>query len=227
MKEIDAISLRGLSIFRNISEEHLSMVIENSLQHWVPADTLIMEEGTICDYLFVIIHGMVDLFTRQGERETTLTVLRPFRAFVLASAVGRLPCVQSARTLEPTYVLQVPAEVLKKLLNQDFEFTKAVARELSVSYGCVSIELKNQKLRTGVERLANWIVRTHSFAGDENRLVLPFDKRTLASRIGMTPENLSRSLSQLNKHGVSISGRELKITDYGALVKLARVGVSC
>ena len=224
MREVDTFNLRGLSIFRNISESDLVDVIVASTQEWVPERTVIMEEGRIPEYLFVIIRGSIDLFTNQGDRESTLTVLHSPRAFILAAVIGGIPAVQSARTLEPSYIVKVPAKVLKDLLNKNLEFAKAVARELSVSYGCVSIELKNQKLRTGIERLANWILRTHGKMGKGNGLLLPFDKRTLASRIGMTPENLSRSLTQLSKHGVRVRGRNVIITDYNALTSLARLG---
>lgn len=227
MRKVDTISLRGLSIFRDISEENFKRIQKGTVQEIVPEGSLILEEGVIPEYLFVIVSGMVDLYTTQGDRETTLTVLRPFRAFVLASVVGGLPCVQSARTMEETVFLKISGLVLRELLDIDPQFTRAVARELSVSYGCVSVELKNQKLRSGIERLANWILRTHSYNGQGNKLVLPYDKRTLASRIGMTPENLSRSLSQLAKYGVEVHGKEIVITDYRALRTLACVSYSC
>ena len=223
MKKIDTISFRGLSIFRNMDDASLQKIIEASHQEWVPERTLLMEEGKLCDYLYVIIRGCVDLFADQGERECTLTVLHPPRAFVLASVIGGFPAVHSARTLETSYILKIPAQLLKNLLDSDAAFARAVARELAVSYGCVSIELKNQKLRTGQERLAHWILRTHTRMGQGSVLPLPFDKRTLASRVGMTPENLSRSLAQLSKTAINVHGRNIEIRDYNALVRLAHI----
>jgi CRP/FNR family transcriptional activator FtrB len=49
-----------------------------------------------------------------------------------------------------------------------------------------------------------------------------FDKRTLASRLGMTPENLSRNLALLAKYGVTSSGREIVIDDSSALQRFAK-----
>jgi CRP/FNR family transcriptional activator FtrB len=49
-----------------------------------------------------------------------------------------------------------------------------------------------------------------------------FDKRTLASRLGMTPENLSRNLALLAKYGVKSSGRDIVIEDPSALEKFAK-----
>jgi CRP/FNR family transcriptional activator FtrB len=52
---------------------------------------------------------------------------------------------------------------------------------------------------------------------------LAFDKRTLASRLGMTAENLSRNLMLLSKkYGVRSSGRDMVIEDPVALERFAK-----
>jgi CRP/FNR family transcriptional activator FtrB len=94
--------------------------------------------------------------------------------------------------------------------------------ELALRYRDVVRALKDHKLRTGAERLANWILETDRMQGGSGRVVLPHDKRTLASRLGMTPENLSRSLANLAAHGVAGSGREIVITDRAALHEWAK-----
>ena len=51
---------------------------------------------------------------------------------------------------------------------------------------------------------------------------MTFDKRTLASRLGMTPENLSRNFALLEKFGVKSSGRDIVIEDTPALKRFAK-----
>jgi len=58
--------------------------------------------------------------------------------------------------------------------------------------------------------------------GLRNQIDMQFDKRVLASRLGMTPENLSRNFALLNKHGVSSSGRNIIIEDPAALERFAK-----
>jgi hypothetical protein len=45
---------------------------------------------------------------------------------------------------------------------------------------------------------------------------VPFSKRQLASRIGMQPETLSRTLQTLAANGLYLRGREIIVTDRGA-----------
>jgi CRP/FNR family transcriptional activator FtrB len=51
---------------------------------------------------------------------------------------------------------------------------------------------------------------------------LIFDKRTVASHLGMTPERLSRNLALLARHGVRSSGRDIEIEHALALERFAK-----
>ena len=116
----------------------------------------------------------------------------------------------------------IPAEAVRDVFGHDAAFARAIVDELAMRYRGIVRVLKDQKLRTGIERLANWIIETDRQQGGNGRIVLTHDKRTLSSRLGMTPENLSRNLASLVAHGVSGSGREIVITDRAALQRCAK-----
>lgn len=82
-------------------------------------------------------------------------------------------------------------------------------------------ELKNQKLRSGAERLAAWLLG-QSAAANATSFTIPFEKRVLASLLGMTPENLSRAFATLATYGVTTSGRSVSLEDVPGLRGLAR-----
>jgi len=115
----------------------------------------------------------------------------------------------------------IPAETVRNVFGQDAVFGRAVVGELAQRYRDVVRELKNQKLRTGVERLASWILQSDALAGGKGVFSLAQDKRTIASLLGMTPENLSRNLSSLSGDCVASEGREIRIVDRDRLVRLA------
>ena len=87
-------------------------------------------------------------------------------------------------------------------------------------------ELKNQKLRSNLERLANWLVAHDAQTGSTGRITLPFDKRVLAARLGMAPEVLSRSMAALGPYRVTVSGPQVQIGDRDALTKLAQPSIA-
>ena len=53
--------------------------------------------------------------------------------------------------------------------------------------------------------------------------VIPHDKCTLASYLGMEPESLSRNLASLAEAGVSVRGRQISVSDSAALARIARI----
>ncbi len=163
----------------------------------------------------------MELFARHADRETTIAILRPISTFILAAVMKREAVLTSGRTLDPSRVLMIPTDVVHRVLGEDNAFAQAIACELAGAYRTMVQELKSQKLRTSVERLANWIIREDTITGEGDQFDIPFDKRTLASRLGMTPENLSRNFATLTRHGVEVQGRTIRITDRMALEKLA------
>ena len=156
-----------------------------------------------------------------GE-ETVIEILGPVNLFILAAVLNNDVCLQSARTLTPARILMVPATLIRELLGEDHDFMRAVVFELASAYRRTVKELKNQKLRRGTERLANWLLREERHQGGDGRLTIPYEKRILATYLGMTAENLSRGFSALAAHGVNIKGLQIDIVDIGKLTDYAR-----
>ena len=82
--------------------------------------------------------------------------------------------------------------------------------------------LKNQKLRGGAERLANYLITQKVRQGGGETFTLPHEKRLLASLLGMTPENLSRAFATLTGYGVVVNGPEVTIARPVVLERLAK-----
>jgi CRP/FNR family transcriptional activator FtrB len=65
-------------------------------------------------------------------------------------------------------------------------------------------------------------VQTNTRCGGSRKFSIPYDRRTLASLLGMTPENLSRCIGTLMEYGVTFKGREVNLTDTLSLIRLAK-----
>jgi CRP/FNR family transcriptional activator FtrB len=92
--------------------------------------------------------------------------------------------------------------------------------ELAMRYRDVVKDLKNQRLRTSLERLANWLV-AHSLECGSNSFRMPVEKKALAHMLGMRPEHLSRSFNELSKLGIAVRGSVVDIGDMAALREFA------
>jgi CRP/FNR family transcriptional activator FtrB len=187
-----------------------------------PHHVTLIAEGTLPEFLHVVVDGSVEIFCTHDGHETTIDIMRPSTAFILNSAIRNDIYLSSARTLASSQILVIPAKQIREVFDCDPAFARAIALELTEQHRSAVRALMNKKLRTGTKRLANWILRTNAMQGNQRTIELTLEKRTLASSLGMTPENLSRSLARLSKYGVRSCGREIVIEDSFALERFAK-----
>ncbi len=191
------------------------------VQNFPPNMELIVE-GDPCDFLHIVIDGSVELFANWNERETAMTILREGATFILAAAIRDAPNLMSARTLERSRIIMIPAEDVRQVFFKDHDFARAIVQELAYCYRGVIKGVKGLKLRTSIERLANYLLKLQKKMGGGNSFELPIEKRRLASVLGMTPENLSRAIKALRPYGVLIEGQSIEVTKPDDLKGLAK-----
>ncbi|MFZ0399563.1 MAG: helix-turn-helix domain-containing protein [Pseudolabrys sp.] len=222
MRDNDRKLIRALPLFREMSEENFDELLRAAFLQRFPPHVMLLREGDLPDFLHIVVEGSVELFGAHDHHETTIDIIRPVTTFILAAVIRDAVYLKSARSLSPALILMIPAQTVRDVFGRDAAFARAIVNELAERYRSVVRALKNEKLRSSAERLANWILQTGSEQGNRRSIELTFDKRTLASRLGMTPENLSRNLSMLSKHGVRSSGRDIVIENPLALERFAK-----
>ena len=222
MRQSERKLIRALSLFCDMRKASFDRLVHAAFLQRFPAHVTLIREGDPPDFLHIVIEGSVELFGTHNSRETTIDIIHPVTTFILAAVIRDEVYLKSARTLTPAQILMIPAETVRDIFSRDAAFARAVVNELAERYRSVVRSLKNEKLRNSAERLANWILRTDARQGHQRRIELAFDKRILASRLGMTPENLSRSLAVLAKHGVKNSPRGIVIENPAALEEFAK-----
>jgi len=213
--------IRTLPLFKDVDGLQFEQLIGAAFLQKFPQGVTLVNEGDLPDFLHVVVEGAVELFARHGRHETTLAIVEPVSTFILAAVVRDETYLSSARTIETAQILMIPAAAVRKVFDSDAAFARAVVAELALRYRSFVRALKNEKLRTSIERLANWILQENARQGHTHEVALRIDKRTLASYLGMTAENFSRNLGQLAKHGVRNNGQRLIIEDSAALRRFA------
>lgn len=223
MRAHDHERCRSLPLFKNMRPEAYRDLTAGGHAQRFPAGTILLLEGDAVDFLYVLLEGQVELHGTWNDRETVLAVLQPMSTFILAAVVLDADALMSARTLERSEILMIPGDAIRRAMVEDIQFGAAISRDLAGGFRSMVRTVKNQKLRSGVERLANYLVMLiASDPGGGANVVLPHEKRILASLLGMTPENLSRAFAALRKYGVSVNGAAVTISNLNALRALAK-----
>lgn len=216
--------VRTIPLFGDISEESASRLAGAATLRQCAARTILFREDSAAANLIIVLKGSVELFSEHDDRYCTLAVVAAIRPLALSAMLSGHNSL-SARVLEPADVVSIPAELIAALAEEDAGFANALRQQL-VSEGLELIEdFKSHRLRSTVERVAHWMLRGDRTTGDTGHIMIPFDKRVLASYLGMAPEHLSRSFSALASAGVEVNGRSVTLSDRAALSEIAREDV--
>jgi CRP/FNR family transcriptional activator FtrB len=198
MRPDDLQQMRTLSLFDGMAESHVESMLRASFLQRFPAHVELVREGEPADFLHMIIDGQVEVYSSHHQRETTVSILGPGQSFIVAAVLLDRVYLKSARALSPSRILLIPADAVREHFEKDVHFARSLAVELAIAY-------LNRNMETGAT----------------GRFDLPFDKKVLASRLGMAPEVLSRSFAALAAYDVSVIGPSIQLRDIDALRKLA------
>lgn len=222
LRATDLERTRSLPLFADASDETFAVATAGAFLQRFPAGATLLTEGDPVDFLYVLLDGIVELNGTWNDKETTLAVLRPVSTFILAAVVLDAEALMSAQTIERSDILMLPGEALRRAMKRDAQFAFGVAQELSGCYRGLVRAIKNQKLRGGAERLANYLLTQQARQGGGETISLPHEKRVLAALLGMTPENLSRAFASLADYGVVVNGPSVSLTRPVVIRRLAK-----
>ncbi|MFY0595627.1 MAG: helix-turn-helix domain-containing protein [Cognatishimia sp.] len=222
MRPEDIPGIRALPVFSQIDEENFERLIRGAYFQSFPSHIELITEGHPSDFLHILVQGKVELFANWEGRETTMATVHPISSFILAATIKDAEYLMSGRTVERSKVLLIPSIDVRNVFADDNGFARSVVNELAQCYRTVVKSQKDLKLRTSLERLANYLLRQRARAKATDEFDLHMEKKKLASFLGMTPENLSRAFKELRKHGLEITGSQVRIIDPVALEEFAK-----
>ena len=211
-----------LPLFSEMDEDERDRIFSGSFLQVFPPQLTLFEVGQRADFLHVLVDGLAELYTSVGDRDTTMRIVEPVRSFILAAVITDLPYLMSARTLESSRILLVPAALLREVVKSDTALMQATMRELAFGYRDLVLALADMKLRQSAERLARYLLQNELAMETSGKSHLRAEKRVVASLLGMTPENLSRAFGILAKYGVEVKGQQIMISDRAKLEAFAR-----
>ena len=214
--------VRQLHLFSNMEEQNFQQLMRGSYVQNFPPQVELITEGEPSDFLHVVLSGSIELFSSWNNRDTVMATVRPIETFILAATIKDAPYLMSARTMEKSRVALIPSQEVRTIFDIDHQFARAMVTELAQCYRAVVKAQKDLKLRTSLERLANYLLRQQKRQGNSSHIILTMEKRRLAAYLGMTAENLSRAFKGLQPYGVIVNGNAIAFKNLADLEKFAK-----
>jgi CRP/FNR family transcriptional regulator, transcriptional activator FtrB len=215
-------ALRGIPVFAELDDGMLARVSSIGTLARVPPGTRLFSQGDRPTSLHILLAGQVSLTgVAPDGTKAVVEVLKPVDMFILAAVLTDAPYLMSAETVDEARLMLIAAEELRLLIEHDPKLAMRMLASVSMQFRMLVRQVKDLKLRSAAQRLGCFLLALGGDRKDGGSVVLPYDKRLLAARLGTTPEHLSRAFATLRAHGVEVRGMEVEMTDLAKLVAFA------
>lgn len=191
-------------------------LLESSRTERLAARAELFTKGAMPKDLHIVLSGIVDLSCSYKSSECTALMMAAGDIFMPAAALYAEPYLISAHALTASKILMIDAEVVRREAQSCTELALGLARVMAGQWRVALKIILDLKCRSPSQRLAAFLLRLHDAAEQGLPAEIPFSKRQLASRIGMQPETLSRTLQTLAGNGLYLRGRQIIVTNRAA-----------
>lgn len=202
----------GLLLFADLAPaDRAALLAAAAMRAFDKGEAII--DGGAGDALIVLCRGAAALSIDEDGRRAVLAVVSAPQTLNLACVMAQSSPLVSWRAAERCMVMFLPRTLFLKMVARDARLAANAALALAGAYQDMVATAAAQRLRCAQQRLADYLLSLPSVGDDETEVRLPHSKHLLASLLGMTPENLSRTLVALAAHGVTVQGAAVRIAD--------------
>lgn len=168
--------------------------------------------------LKLITGGWVKLYrvTSSGD-EAILATLNRGDSFDEVAALRGGSSKLSVEAMTGCTILHFDLNAICSCAGAEAEVSAAVLGAASDKMDELITQLEGLKVKTGIQRLCEFLLELAGDTPKAAQLELPFDKIILAGKLGMQPESLSRAFKKLKPQGVQSNRRDVRIDNVTAL----------
>lgn len=204
--------LSTLPIFDGVEKELTRTLLSQFSSQQYRAGATIIDEGEKIDRLYIVQLGIVDLTRVDGEHECGVLLLSAKDVLMPAAAIFEESSLVTVRALTTTKLAGVSAEVIRSAALQSSHLARNIMKVMSGQWRMAVRNILDLNCRTAAQRLGAFLLHLADLQED-GAPILPIAKRHLASRLGVAPETLSRTLHIVAANGLHLRGRAIIIHD--------------
>ncbi|MCL1847383.1 MAG: Crp/Fnr family transcriptional regulator [Coriobacteriia bacterium] len=218
--------LNSISLFSALDLDECELLADSARQVVRKAGQILLHEGETLSYVYILTTGSgACYFLRPGGKKSIIYHIRPDRPFAVEVALMGSRLSGVIEITESATVLSIPVAPIKNFMESNAAFANQVARYAMDSYLRLTDFLKDLSFGAPA-RLSRFLFRRALEAGTPHGDGISFDlglrKSALADYLGITPETLSRTFSQLQSEGViSVEGPRIIVSNVRDLVRLS------
>jgi len=202
-------------VLAQLTSAERAELLAQSVQHRVPAGTILFDQGETPTFQQFLLRGAVHLYGRSvDQREVLIEVVEAPDLIIPAAVLSNLPYLMQARVVEETTLLMIEANAFRAAVQSQPGLALALVGCLSGQFRRLVKQVKNLKLRSAVQRVGCYLMALATKQQTHQRVILPYEKNLIASQLGITRESFSRALAALQRLGaIEVQGEVVAIKD--------------
>jgi CRP-like cAMP-binding protein len=215
--------LRPLPLFDGVLGEEAEPAFAEAVVVSAPAGTVLFEAGQPGSMLYVVVSGRIRLLLGQGPAARALAVMGRGDTIGLAALLRGDLYPVTAVTVDEALLVGLPSDTVQRLMVERPAIAARLVGDMGAKLARFVRDIGGFTQRTARARVARMLLDLYRAAGpDEADLAYAEPKRTIASRLAMTPETLSRELHALSAQGLIDSRRtRFRVLDAAGLARAA------
>jgi thioredoxin reductase (NADPH) len=182
-------------LYPKLSNEQIARLAQVGMRRSVPAGEMLFDQGTIGRHFYAVLHGAIDAVLPSPEGEVHLRLHQPGDFTGELDMLSGRPSLVSARTVEPTEVLELDPVSLRNLLQTDPELGEFLLRVFirrrvaMISRAMGDVVLIGSRNSADTLRLKEFLARNeHPFTHFELGQDAPAEE--LLQRFNLSPEDI-------------------------------------
>jgi len=212
--------------FSHVTLEELTDICEIKEERIYSKGEFITKEGDSINEFLYLKEGLVKLSkTTIEEKDQIISFSKPFDFVSLLSVFSSDIYKYSVSAVEDSVVCILDLNVVKTHASQNAMFTMDLMRRVSEATDKIvldNLEIKRKHLKG---RVAHVLLYFADYIYEQDEFELPISRREIAEYIGMTTENVIRTLSEFRKDKIiKIFGKDIQIADKKRLESISEFG---
>lgn len=214
------------TFFLNIRQEDLGSFCSRKIESSHARGDLIYKEGEAIHEFAYLKSGLVKLYrTDENGDEQIVTIAGPYDFVSLLGIFSDTHHSFGVAALDESVICSIDIRLMRDIARQNAQFTLSLMEKLnSVSNKIIQEGMEIRKRNTS-GKLAYILLKLCDALSPGPVFELPLTRRELSEYIGMSTENVIRTLSGFRKDKlIRINGHEIEILDRSALERISNFG---
>ena len=209
--------LRQFAFFQALADEDLQRVLAHTREVTLTRGQMLFNRGDPMRGFYAVLEGQIKLgiLSPQGN-EKVVEIIHPQQTFGEAVMLLDRPYPVFAQAMLDTRLMHIGSGIVSELIDSDPRFARKLLAGMAMRLHSLIQDVEAYSLQSSTQRVIGFLLQQ---TGDESlnapiEFDLPSSKQTIASRLNLTPETLSRIFNDLMRAKlIKVHGRHVHLFD--------------